>query len=93
MGVGRYGIPVSGFHSITQRGSRVRCRVEETRNEKKNSISTSNHVLFVYHANMIALYRQEKPDCDMGPCFYFRPKVSRAWRSKVMCLPIMNLSA
>ena len=28
-------------------------RVEETGNEKKNSISTSNHVLFVFHVNTI----------------------------------------
>ena len=38
----------------------MRCRDEETRNEKKNCISTRNHVLFVFHVNTIAFYSQEK---------------------------------
>ena len=38
----------------------MRCRDEETRNEKKTYISTRNHVLFVFLVNTIALYSQEK---------------------------------
>ena len=37
---------------------RVRCWIKH---EKRNSISTSNHVLFCYHINTIALYWEEKP--------------------------------
>ena len=46
--------------SVLLDSSRVRCRDEETRNEKKTYISTRNHVLFGFLVNTIALYSQEK---------------------------------
>ena len=53
MGARRYGISLR----TGERSEQVRCRVEH---EKRNFISASNDVLFVYHINTITLYWQEK---------------------------------
>ena len=60
----RYEISLRVFNSIAHELAQ---RTSEHEHEKRNSISTSNHVLFFYHINaIIALYWEEKPTSLMN---------------------------
>ena len=64
--------------------SEIRCRVEHS---KRNFISTSNHVFFVYHKNTIALYWQEKSTLLMNES----RSIDNPWMRVVKCVDALKM--
>ena len=64
--------------------SEMICRVEHS---KRNFISTSNHVFFVYHKNTITLYWQEKSTLLMNE----NRSIDNPWMSVVKCVDALKM--
>ena len=64
--------------------SQMRCRVQHS---KRNFISTSNHVFFVYDINTTALYWQEKSTFLMNE----NKRINNPWIRVVKCVDALKM--
>ena len=64
--------------------SQMRCRVQHS---KRNFISTSNHIFFVYYINTTALYWQEKSTFLMNE----NKRINNPWIRVVKCVDALKM--